>query len=95
VRQRPAFACLAFAPFVLAGASRTIVINGGAETYKAVYDDARMRDSEMRQCLLLSPYVNTMGDFDMAMSSSLDADGKEKVDKIFYATPVEQCDFPG
>ena len=82
MRQRPAFAYLALAPVVLGGASRTIVINGGAETYKVVYDDARVPDSEMRQYLLLSPYVNTIEDYDMAMSSSVDANGKEKVDKI-------------
>jgi hypothetical protein len=77
------------------GALRTIVINDGAETYRAVYDDKTAPEADMRQWLLLSPYVMVEGDFDMAKSSSTDVDGREKVDKIFYATPVEKCDLPG
>ena len=93
--RRSALACFALVPLAAAGASRTIVINDGAETYKAVWDDKTAPEADMRQWLLLSPYVLAEGDFDMAKSSSTDAEGREKVDKVFYATPVETCNVPG
>src|SRR5215472_13471086 len=74
--RRSALACFALVPLAAAGESRTIVINDGAETYRAVYDDKTAPEADMRRWLLLSPYVLAEGDFEMAKSSSIDASGR-------------------
>jgi hypothetical protein len=95
---RTALAYLALAVVLAAGARRTIAIPGYPETYTATYDDAKSRESQMKEWLLLSPYVVTedsRNNFEMAGSRERTADNQELVDKGFFAVPIERCHFDG
>lgn len=95
---RTPLAYLALAAVLGAGAKRAIVIPEYPEIYTAAYDDTTAPESEMRVWLLLSPLVGTDdpdNNFEMARSSERTAGNKEKLDKVFYAIPIEKCDFPG
>ena len=81
---------------LLAGAEKTIVINEGDDVYKATFDDTKAPEASMREWVLLSPYVgdpfNSDETFYMAITESPDV---EKINKIFYAPPLDQCRKPG
>ena len=81
---------------LLAGAEKKIVINEGDEVYTATFDDTKAPEARMREWVLLSPYVgdpfNSDETFYMAITESRDV---EKIDKIFYASPLEKCGKPG
>ena len=82
---------------LLAGAEKKIVINEGDEVYKATFDDTRAPDAGMREWLLLSPYVQTLNsdeNFYMATESRRE-NGVEKINKFFYAPPLDRCRTPG
>src|SRR6516164_1437520 len=81
---------------LLAGAEKKIVINEGDEVYTATFDDTKAPEASMREWVLLSPYVgdpfNSDETFYMAITESPDV---EKINKIFYAPPLDQCRKPG
>src|SRR6516225_11652149 len=81
---------------LLAGAEKKIVINEGDEVYTATFDDTKAPEASMREWVLLSPYVgdpfNSDETFYMAIMESRDV---EKINKIFYAPPLDQCRKPG
>jgi len=81
---------------LLAGAEKKIVINEGDEVYTATFDDTKAPEASMREWVLLSPYVgdpfNSDETFYMAITESRDV---EKINKIFYAPPLDQCRKPG
>ena len=81
---------------LLAGAEKKIVINEGDEVYTATFDDTKAPEASMREWVLLSPYVGDPFNSDktlyMAITESRDV---EKINKIFYAPPLDQCRKPG
>ena len=81
---------------LLVGAEKKIVINEGDEVYTATFDDTKAPEASMREWVLLSPYVgdpfNSDETFYMAITESPDV---EKINKIFYAPPLDQCRKPG
>jgi hypothetical protein len=82
---------------LLAGAEKKIVINDGDEVYTATLDDTKAPETRMREWVLLSPYVRTLNsdeNFYMATGASRE-NGVEKINKFFYAPPLEQCRKPG
>jgi hypothetical protein len=83
---------------LLAGAEKKIVINEGDEVYKATFDDTKAPEARMREWVLLSPYVRTPPNpdenFYMEIGESHE-NGVEKIDKVFYSPPLDQCRKPG
>ena len=81
----------------LAGAEKTIVINEPDEVYEATFDDTKAPEARMREWVLLPPYVGTINpdeNFYMSIGVSRE-NGVEKIDKDFYAPPLDQCRKPG
>ena len=80
---------------LLAGAEKKIVINEGDEVYTATFDDTKVPEANMREWVLLSPYVgnpfNSDENFYMAITESPDV---KKINKFFYAPPLDQCRTP-
>jgi hypothetical protein len=84
-------------PTLLAAAPKTIVIPQSDEVYRATFDDAKISETRLREWLLLSPYVvvtNPRNGFGMAGSRE-HAAGGDKMDKTFFATPLEFCGVAG
>jgi hypothetical protein len=83
---------------LLAGAEKTIVINEGDDVYKATFDDTKAPEARMREWVLLSPYVGNPphSDENFYMATEFRREnGVEKIDKDFYAPPLEMCREPG
>lgn len=60
-------------------------------TYELTFDDGRISEPEMRRIACLSPYTWTFcGPFQIGVDSNT-KEGKEVIDKVFMAPPLEVC----